>query len=97
MHVALKPFGWYPDGFTRETLEIGDERDFGANAEAMKAAGMIGDVATQGAVHVAPQVEAIVAPAPIESAPVAASRAEESAFAEVVTEYTTDKPRRKRK
>lgn len=99
-HVVLKPFGWYPDGFTRETLDVGDERDFGANAGAMKAAGMIGDVATQKVVHAAPQVEAVVAPATLESAPVATPDAEELASAEVATEATDaerDKPRRKRK
>lgn len=43
-HVVLKPFGWYPDGYSRETLVPGDERDFGSNADAMKAEGMVDEI-----------------------------------------------------
>lgn len=97
LHVVLKPFGWYPDGFTRETLEPGDERDFGSNTEAMKAAGMIGDAATHKAKEADMQVEATAAPVEEEAAPVTAAAAEELAQVEVATEAAADKPRRKRK
>lgn len=41
-HVVLKPFGHYPDGFTREALVPGDERDFGSATDGLLAAKMIG-------------------------------------------------------
>lgn len=44
MHKALKPFGWYPDGFTREALNVGDERDFGSAADGLVAEKMIAPV-----------------------------------------------------
>jgi len=44
MHKALKPFGWYPDGYTREALNVGDERDFGSAADGLVAEKMIAPV-----------------------------------------------------
>ena len=41
LHRAKIPFGWYPDGFTREALKAGDERDFGDATAGLYAAGMI--------------------------------------------------------
>ena len=41
MHEVKKPFGWYPDGFTREALDIGDKRDFGAVTAGLVAEGYI--------------------------------------------------------
>lgn len=43
--VVLKPFGWYPDGFTRDEVSPGDERDFGDATDGLKGLMMIGDVA----------------------------------------------------
>lgn len=44
MHKAIKPFGWYPNGYEREALEIGDERDFGDVADGLVVAKMIAPV-----------------------------------------------------
>jgi len=73
-HVALKPFGWYPDGFTREALDVGAERDFGDATAGMLAAGMI---ATAEAAQAHVVVEATVVAIEAELAPVAAHGAEE--------------------
>lgn len=69
-HVALRPFGWYPDGFTREALNVGDERDFGSIADGLVAAGMIGEIkparaiSTEGAPIVPPAMEIAQAATP---------------------------------
>lgn len=42
LHAVKKPFGWYPDGYTREALNVGDERDFGDAASGLLAEGLIG-------------------------------------------------------
>lgn len=44
MHKAIQVFGWYPDGYTREQLAIGDVRDFGNNALSLLSAKMIAEV-----------------------------------------------------
>jgi len=41
LHEVKKPFGWYPDGFTREALDIGDKRDFGGATAGLVAEGYI--------------------------------------------------------
>lgn len=41
LHKALKPFGWYPNGYEREALVEGDVRDFGDVAEGLVDAKMI--------------------------------------------------------
>lgn len=57
MHKALKPFGWYPDGYTREALNVGDERDFGSAADGLVAEKMIAPVDVVEAPVVEPAVE----------------------------------------
>lgn len=44
MHKAIVPFGWYPDGFTRDVLAVGDVRDFGDATEGLLAAKKIAPV-----------------------------------------------------
>lgn len=41
MHRTLKAFPWYPNGYTREELAIGAERDFGSCTDGLVAAKMI--------------------------------------------------------
>ncbi|RWO08223.1 hypothetical protein [Mesorhizobium sp.] len=85
-HVVLKPFGWYPNGYDREALVPGDERDFGDATDGLLAAMMIGKSAQ--AVSVA---EEPIVPPEAPSAPVAAPDA-----ADLDLSDTADKPRRGR-
>lgn len=41
-YIVLKPFAWCADGFTRESLKVGDKRDFGSLADGLAADGYIG-------------------------------------------------------
>lgn len=102
MHVVLRPFGYHPDGFTREALVPGDERDFGSSAAGLKAEGYIGEikVAAQAATRALPAVEAPIVSAEVEIAPAALPAAEELDFADGSAESVTEaveKPRRGRR
>ncbi len=89
-HVTLKPFGWYPDGFTREALDVGAERDFGTSAHGMKAAGMIGEISP---VQSIPVVDVPIAVQAVEIAPVVAAAAKELDSAPVeVAEVAAEGP-----
>ncbi|TIL38531.1 hypothetical protein [Mesorhizobium sp.] len=88
-HVTLRPFGWYPDGYTREALDIGAERDFGDATDGLLAAKMIGGIKP---VQTALSAEALIAPIEAQSTPVATHAAEELDL----TDSLAGKPRRGR-
>ena len=63
MHRTKIPFGWYPDGYTREALKAGDERDFGDATAGLRAAGMIEPVGDTPKKDLAPVVAPVDASA----------------------------------
>lgn len=69
LHRVVKPFPFSEDGFTLVGLAAGDERDFGAMADGLVAAGLIEPVAVDEPVEQDEPTEmAVVATAPIEMA-----------------------------
>lgn len=91
-YVTLRPFGWYPDGYTREALDVGAERDFGDATDGLLAAKMIGEIKpAQAATQAVIAAEAPIVAVDAGIAPVATPDA-----AELDLSDTADKPRRGR-
>lgn len=60
--VVLVPFGWCPNGFDREEVKPGDERDFGDVTDGLVGLKMIGPVSDP---VVVPAAEPVAVEAPI--------------------------------
>ncbi len=99
LHKALKPFGWYPNGYEREALVEGDVRDFGDVAEGLVDAKMIAPVdgleliAVPQNIETQMQVAAIIADRDSDSADEIA--VEESASASEESAESDSEPKRR--
>jgi hypothetical protein len=67
-HVVVRPFPFAGNGYTLESLNAGDERDFGSATAGLLAAGLIATKTPDGAGEMSPE-QAIAAEIEPETAP----------------------------